>query len=173
MLLLVQSRMNKLLICGMVLLSTTATPQNENPLLDDICQEVVLGIDPAVINVPHEFIRHLGEECAEEVSWNDIAFLEEDESENLGFETSEYLPENFDPFAAPTDLAGINYIEEETGLDPYVDTAMYLPEGFNAYDVYVNWETIVYIEEDDLELGFDTAMYLPAGFDPYASIVVK
>jgi|GEM_PF-2647566 len=157
----------------MVLLSTTATPQNENPLLDDICQEVVLGIDPAVINVPHEFIRLLGEECAEEVSWNDIAFLEEDESETLNFETSAYLPENFDPFAAPTDLAGINFIEEESGLEPYVDTALYLPKGFNAYEVYVNWKTILYIEDEDLDLGFDPAIYLPVGFDPYASVVVK
>jgi len=173
MLLLKQSKMNKLLICGMVLLSTTATPQNENPLFEDICQEVVLGIDPAVINVPHEFIRLLSEECAEEVQWNDIAFLEEEETDILDFEATAYLPDNFDPYAAPTELAGINYIEEESGLDPYVDTANYLPEGFNAYDVYVNWVTVVYIEEEDLDLGFDTAKYLPVGFDPYASVVVK
>ncbi|NND16419.1 MAG: hypothetical protein HKN89_08865 [Eudoraea sp.] len=170
--------MNKLLICGLVLLSTTATPQTENPLLEDICQEVVMGIDSADNNNKADFVQFLKDNCPKEnwvkdIAINDVAYLEMEEPVDLGFEASAYLPENFDAYAAPSDLSGINFIEEEIGLDPAIDTALYLPEGFSPYEVYVNWEAIVYIEEEDLDLGFDTAKYLPVGFDPYASTVSK
>ena len=162
----------------MVLLSTTATPQHENPLLDDVHQDVVLSIDPVTLNEPQEFAQALEDkrlpDSAKEIAWYEVKFLEMEEVADLGFDTTLYLPEDFDPYAAPTDLAGINFIEEEeAGLDPDFDTSFYLPEGFNAYGVYFNLDDIVYIEEEeDLDLGFDTAQYLPVGFDPYYDSVV-
>lgn len=172
--------MNKLLFCGLVLLSFTATPQHENPLLEDVYQEAVQRIDPLTTN-EHLLVTEsmdayqTSDPCtpgiAENGTWFDVEYLEMDEIIDLGFDTASFLPDSFDPYAAPFDLAGINYIEEEAGLDPVFDTSLYLPEGFDPYEMYVDWEDIVYLEEEDLDLGFDTSKYLPAGFDPYAVAV--
>ena len=175
-----QSKMNKLVICGLVLLSTTATPQHESPLLDGVIEEVVLSIDPETIHEPqlhileyNEYVINDGcsESTPEVVAWYDVTYLEE-ETLDLGFDTTLYLPDDFDPKAVPTDLDGINYMEEEIDLYPEFDTAEYLPEGFDPYDIYVDLDAIVYLEEEDLDLGFDTAKYLPIGFDPYHDSIV-
>ena len=168
--------MNKLVICGLVLLSTTATPQHENPLLDGVIEEVVLSIDPEKIEKPHIHVPQvIGHEIItaspNEVAWYDVAFIEEDNVE-LGFDTAAYLPEDFDAHAIPTDLAGFNFMEEEIDLDPSFDTTNYLPEGFDPFDIYIDLDAIIYLEDDDLDLGFDTAQYLPIGFDPYHDSIV-
>ena len=175
-----QSKMKKLVICGLVLLSTTATPQHESPLLDGVIEEVVLSIDPEIINEPQLHVLELNEyvindRCSEDtakiVAWYDVTYLEE-ETVDLGFDTALYLPEDFDAKAVPTDIEGINFMEEEIDLDPVFDTASYLPEGFDPYDVYIDLDAIVFLEEEDLDLGFDTAKYLPIGFDPYHDSIV-
>lgn len=162
----------------MVLLSTTATPQHENPLSVDVHQDVVLGIEPISIHEPQVIFNQNHDESwapefGKEVAWYEVEYLEMEETADLGFDTAQYLPDDFDPFATPTDVAGINFMEEEeAGLDPDFDTSSYLPEGFDPYGVYIDLDDIVYIEEEDLELGFDTAKYLPVGFDPYCGSAV-
>ena len=172
--------MNKLLICGLVMLSTTATPQHESPLLDGVFEEVVLSIDPVNIEEPRihlleieEYVIYEGSDEANPkvISWYDVTYLDEQETD-LGFDTALYLPEDFDANAVPTDLAGINFMEEEVDLDPDFDTTFYLPEGFDPYDIYIDLDAIVYLEDEDLDLGFDTAKYLPIGFDPYHDSIV-
>jgi len=172
--------MNKLLICGLVMLSTTATPQHENPLLNDAFEEVVLSIDSETIHKPqlqlpeaeeYEIIDPCNEIAPKIITWYDVTFLEEG-STDLGFDTAPYLPEDFNAYALPTDLYGFNFMEEEADLDPEFDTTLYLPEGFDPYDIYIDLETIVFLEDEDLDLGFDTARYLPIGFDPYHDSIV-
>ena len=162
------------------MLSTTATPQHENPLLDNVFENVVLSIDPEIIHEPQihvpayeEYKLNKGDSEAnlKVVAWYDVTYLEE-EIIDLGFDTAFYLPEDFDAHAVPTDLAGINFMEEETDLDPEFDTASYLPEGFDPYDIYIDLNEIVYLEDEELDLGFDTAKYLPIGFDPYHDSIV-
>jgi len=172
--------MNKLIICGLVLLSTTATSQHESPLLDNVFENVVLSIDPEIIHEPQILVPAYEEYKLNEggnkasfkvVAWYDVMYLEE-EIIDLGFETALYLPEDFDAHAVPTDLAGINFMEEESDLDPVFDTTGYLPEGFDPYDIYIDLDAIVFLEDEDLDLGFDTAKYLPIGFDPYHDSIV-
>ena len=172
--------MNKLLICGLVMLSTTATPQNENPLLDGVIEEVVLSIDPENKIEPQTILPEaeeleINDNCSEEgpqlIAWYDVSYLEEDPND-LGFDTALYLPEDFNANALWTDLAGINFMEEEIDLDPDFDTSIYLPEGFDPYDIYIDLDGIVYLEEEEIDLGFDTAKYLPIGFDPYHDSIV-
>ena len=174
-----QSKMNKLLICGLVMLSTTATPQHESPLLD-VFEEVVLSIDPVSINEPQLIVPEaeeyeISDGCNElaptMIIWYDVDYLE-NEILDLGFDTASYLPEDFDAHAIPVDLDGFNFMEEDTDLDPVFDTTSYLPEGFDPYDIYIDLEAIVYLEDEDLDLGFDTTKYLPVGFDPYHDSIV-
>lgn len=175
-----QSKMNKLLICGLVMLSTTATPQHESPLLDNVFEEVVLNIDPEIIHEPqshvleyeeYELMEGDSKATPKVLAWYDVTYLEE-EQPDLGFDTACYLPEDFDANAVPTEVEGFNYMEEETDLDPEFDTASYLPEGFDPYGIYFDLDAIVFLEEDDFDLGFDTAKYLPIGFDPYHDSIV-
>lgn len=100
-----------------------------------------------------------------------IEFLEEEYSlYDLGFETSEYLPADFDPYEVYVDLKSIDFIEDEEDLG--FDTSDYLPEGFNPYAIPSDFSSISYIEEEGemLDPYVDTAAYLPAGFDPYARV---
>ncbi|MEM9648793.1 MAG: hypothetical protein AAF969_09940 [Bacteroidota bacterium] len=97
---------------------------------------------------------------------NEIVFIE-DEDLDLGFDTADYLPKDFDPHKVYVDLMSIPYIEEEKDCVLKFDSAQYLPEGFDAYSDVVGIPSINYIEDDRIDLGFDTSEYLPEGFDPY------
>jgi len=50
----------------------------------------------------------------------------------LGFDTNDYLPEDFNPYKEEVPVNGINFMEEET-IDLGFETADYLPENFNPY----------------------------------------
>jgi len=63
-----------------------------------------------------------------------IEFVEvEGDSIELGFDTVDYLPENFDPHTNPIDAKSIDFIEvEEVILD--FKTEAYLPKGFDPHN---------------------------------------
>ena len=62
-----------------------------------------------------------------------MEYIYEQEEINLGFKVANYLPTNFDPYADPSDIEGINYIEEEEQIELGFDTAEYLPANFDPY----------------------------------------
>ena len=97
---------------------------------------------------------------------SEIVYVEEDDVA-LGFETSDYLPEDFDPYTYYFDLNSIEFVEDENEMDLGFDTRPLLPEGFDPFSDNVGLASINFMEEDHIDLGFDTASYLPEGFSPY------
>ncbi|MBT8221581.1 MAG: hypothetical protein KJN96_00290, partial [Eudoraea sp.] len=173
--------MNKLLlVCGLVMLSTTTTPQEEIATTENTYQKVALGTQNAEVKVIEvhtseantpiiapKLISRTYPDSAAELDLNEIVFIEEDEILDLGFDTSDYLPEGFDANEVYVDLNGITFIEEEE-IELGFNTALYLPEDFDAYAGPTGIEGITYMEEEEvIDLGFDTAAYLPEGFDPH------
>lgn len=67
-----------------------------------------------------------------EYDMSNIEFIEVEEGIDLGFDSTKYLPEDFDPYSTSISIESIDFIEdEEVNLD--FNTKDYLPEGFNAY----------------------------------------
>jgi len=67
-----------------------------------------------------------------ELNLNSVDYVELEEGTELGFDTSVYLPENFDPYSDDIAVNSINYIEEEEDTLDF-DVQEYLPENFDAY----------------------------------------
>lgn len=88
---------------------------------------------------------------------------------DLGFDTTNYLPIDFDAYSAPADIHSVDFIEEEE-IELGFDSEDYLPEGFNPYEVYFNVHKVEFIEEV-FELGFDHKLDLMENFDPYSEVV--
>lgn len=65
---------------------------------------------------------------------NEIEVVEMAEEVNLGFDTFEYLPLDFDPYAG-ANLSDIDFeiFEEEEIVELGFETATYLPNNFDAY----------------------------------------
>lgn len=88
---------------------------------------------------------------------------------DLGFNTADYLPEDFDPTVAYVNLNSFELMgmEEE---EPVIGGA--LPEGFNPYAQPENFMDISYIdldkEEELIYPEIDTAAWLPEDFDAYS-----
>jgi len=62
-----------------------------------------------------------------------IVILEEEAEIDLGFDTADYLPEDFNPYAYPQDVDGFNYIDENDTFELGFDPQEHLPEGFDPY----------------------------------------
>ncbi|NAS14382.1 hypothetical protein [Poritiphilus flavus] len=173
--------MNKLLlICGMIMLGTVTTPQEgkasqdctsdktplENTKLESL-PVVLASVESPEIVAP-KLVSWTAKAEPVELDLCEIVYIEEESDFDLGFDTADYLPTDFDPYKVYVDLSSVNYIEENE--DPFtgIVTESHLPEGFNAYAAPEDFMSVSYIEEEsELALGFDTAAYLPAGFDPY------
>ncbi len=109
-------------------------------------------------------------EC-ENLQIEDITFIEVEEEIDLGFDTAQYLPAGFDPYAGmELDLNSLTFIEEEEEINLGFNTAAYLPIGFNAYDgMELDLDDIVYIEdEEEIDLGFNVSDYLPENFNAFS-----
>ncbi len=173
--------MNKLLLlCGLVMLGTTTTPQEEIATKENTYQRVALGSITAEVNVIEvetseaatpfiapKLMSKVQPDSAKELDLDEILFIEEDELLELGFDTKEYLPENFDPNKMYVNLNEITFFEEEE-FELGFDTAQYLPSDFDAYAAPGSIEGISFMEEEEvIDLGFDTVAYLPEGFDPH------
>lgn len=105
-------------------------------------------------------------EGAEEFDINSIEYIEEEEVIELGFDTADYLPEDFDPYSFYFDLNWIDYIEESDLEEIQVED--YLPKDFDPYANPVGIEGINYIDSnDEIVVDFNTADYLPKKFDAY------
>lgn len=77
-----------------------------------------------------------------------IEYIEEDSEFKLGFNTADYLPEDFDPYSFYFNLNSVAFLE----LDE-IDTISteYLPEGFDPFAAPSNFMDISYIDPNDLE----------------------
>ncbi len=169
------------LLCGLTLLGSTpveekldnSTEIQTNKVLISVSQErsvanfetsEVALWSKAVASDPHT-------NCKENANLdlNEIVFIEKEPQIELGFDTADYLPKNFDPYANPSDFEAISYIDAQDQIALGFDTADYLPEGFDPYTVYFDLNAVEYIDElEEFRLDFDTADYLPENFDPYA-----
>lgn len=174
--------MNKLLlICGMIMLGTVSTPQEGNLPSECDPQEVYSPTDIEVIKVAvtptstfkpavkaPKLVSRVKVTPSKEINLDDIIYIEEEPALDLGFDTADYLPENFDPNKVYFDLNSVEFVEAEEELALGLDTKVHLPKDFNAYASPEDFMAVSYIEEEqELDLGFDTANYLPEGFDPY------
>lgn len=102
----------------------------------------------------------------EEFDINSILYIEEDAEIDLGFNTADYLPEDFNPYQHYFNINSIVYIEEEVNLG--INSKSYLPEGFDAYANSFSIDSFNYIDIcDNFELDFDSKTYLPQDFNPY------
>ncbi|MGI9550699.1 MAG: hypothetical protein ACR2MT_05825 [Aurantibacter sp.] len=102
----------------------------------------------------------------EEFDLDSIEYIEEEEVIELGFDTADYLPEGFDPYAFYFDVHSITYIEESDLEDIHIKN--YLPKGFDAYADPIGIEGINYVDSnDEIMVDFNTKKYLPKEFDPY------
>jgi len=102
----------------------------------------------------------------DELIINSVIYIEDSVDLDLGFNTADYLPEDFNPYEVYVDLASIAFIEDNAVIK--VNSKKYLPKKFNAYAYPTDVEGFNYIDEnDEIVLGFDTKKYLPEGFDPY------
>lgn len=61
-----------------------------------------------------------------ELNLNTVNYIELEEETELGFDPSEYLPENFDPYNEDYFLESLNYVEDDS-IDLGFDTVDYLP----------------------------------------------
>ena len=172
--------MNKLLLaCGLVFTGITTTSQTENFTTDFENQVAVESVSLTVNehtlfwSTDNEEVAILGTghriptEAPEYIELDAIPYLEDNNEIALGFDTKEYLPENFDPAVFYFDVTTVAYIDENKGSDLGFNTKDNLPNNFNAYAQPQDVMDVSYIETTDNALGFDTAMYLPERFDAY------
>nr|WP_298923633.1 hypothetical protein [uncultured Allomuricauda sp.] len=159
--------MNKLLmIYGCLLISGTAVAeeQQSTTLVAQTTAKTVSTFERnyTVLNSNTEIIKD-----SFTLNLDEIEFIEKESEIDLGFDTSNYLPEDFNPYEIYFDLNSIIYIEDENELQLDFDATYNLPEGFDPYTDIVGVESINYVEDEAIELGFNTAHYLPEGFSPY------
>lgn len=98
----------------------------------------------------------------------DISSIEyiEEEDFDLGFNTSEYLPEDFDPYQYYFDLNSISYVED---VYVYIDFEKNLPRHFDVFANPSDFRNVSYIDPmDEIHLEIDTVEHLPADFNPYS-----
>ncbi len=102
----------------------------------------------------------------ENLDINSIQYIEEEEELDLGFDASDYLPDNFDPYKLYVNLDAVIYIEDNV-IDAF-DSAKFLPKGFDAYADPADVQSINYIDENDnIVLNFIAKKHLPKGFNAY------
>ena len=100
---------------------------------------------------------------------NSITYIEDEIEIDLGFDTADYLPEDFDAHQVYFDLNGVDYIEEDLSIE--WDTKEYLPKEFNAYAYPTDVQSINFIDgSDTFALGFDTQNYLPLNFNAFTKL---
>ncbi|MEM9077188.1 MAG: hypothetical protein AAGC43_09115 [Bacteroidota bacterium] len=156
--------MNRLAILyGCVLLSSSAIAEIQQGAWDIASAEVILESEGRFETMNIE-VNEDSDTFYFDI--NEIQYIEEEEAE-LGFDTRDYLPEDFDPYTVYFNVNSIEYVEYEEDAQLGFDVAQYLPEGFDPYSQVVGVGTINYIEEEDVDLGFDSAGYLPQGFSRF------
>jgi hypothetical protein len=153
------------ILCGLMMLSTTATPNKQgNP------DQSPKYLEPETAATTSLLIQNNCVTCggSADINLDDIQFIEDEAQFDLGFDTSDYLPEGFDPYEVYVDLDAISYIEEEDEDALGFETSAWLPEGFDPYAAPADIASISYLEtEEVMSPEVDTKNWLPEGFDPY------
>jgi len=85
--------------------------------------------------------------------------------ESFEFDTTEYLPTNFNAYAGLFEAHELAQEVEDESFD--FDTTAYLLVGFNANATYLSNITEIATVEVDEAFDFNTADYLPIGFNVY------
>ncbi|MEM6892895.1 MAG: hypothetical protein AAF554_04335 [Bacteroidota bacterium] len=62
-----------------------------------------------------------------------VEYVEENSEWELGFDTSAYLPEGFDPYTSVVSINTINFIDLCEDVEEDFGTAEHLPQGFDPY----------------------------------------
>lgn len=109
---------------------------------------------------------NLPENESERAYVRSIVYMEEDDELDLGFDTADYLPEDFDPYTYYFDLNSVDFVTDEAEIK----VADRLPQDFDAYAYPTDVKGFNYIDSKD-EINakeLNTQKYLPAGFDPYS-----
>ena len=175
----INQKMNKLLVIyGSLLMSSSpiADAQESTVPVFQVSHETTrslensfaaLRVEADVVEIASFYDIFSYEDDFYELNLNEIEFVEEESELDLGFETSDYLPEGFNPYESFFDLNSIIYIENESDFDLGFDTSEYLPKGFDPYSSNFEINTINYMEDESVLLDFDTSDYLPKDFDPY------
>lgn len=83
----------------------------------------------------------------ENLDINTIEYIEDEMDFDLGFDTADYLPEDFDASQVYFNIDSVQYIEDE--LVSEINTKEYLPVGFDAYAFPADVQSINYIDEKD------------------------
>ena len=97
---------------------------------------------------------------------NSVTYIDDDTDFELGFDTADYLPEDFDPYKIYVNLDDVVFIEDDMADD--INTKKHLPANFNAYAYPTDVAAFNYIDQnDEVELDFDASAHLPKGFDAY------
>ena len=171
--------MNKLaVLCGMVFLGITSTPQENNSeelLSSNELEAISLTAFNKDLNTEYWMSEVFFEASYLETENLDIAaipYAELEEDIILGFDTTKYLPENFDPTVSYIDLSSVQYLKMADYEDIGFDTAAYLPASFDPYAFPKDFMDISFIEKEEVvDLGFDTRTYLPQGYDSYEEVL--
>ena len=150
-------------VCSMLLITITATSFNTIENLDTLtlkCTE--RNFEECTL------VNHLAVE-KEPVKVEDIYVYEIEEEVNLDFDTTQYLPNDFNALKGIGDLDWntIELVELEEVVVMDFDTKQYLPENFNAFKgMYdLDWDSIELVElEEEVTINFDTKQYLPKDF---------
>ena len=96
-----------------------------------------------------------------------ISYIEEEKPVDLGFDTTLYLPVDFDAYGVPSHFMDVSYIEEEVDVEFNFNTRDYLPRAFDPYKEYFDLNSIPFIEDHDiLEWDYDYMEVEPAEFSP-------
>lgn len=101
-------------------------------------------------------------------SLENLGLIEIEVEIDLGFDTSVYLPEGFNPYAGMhKSYDYLNLVEVEEEIELGFNTKEYLPENFNPYKGMIfAVEDIVVIElEEEFILDFNPKKYLPNSFN--------
>lgn len=111
--------------------------------------------------------QHPNNGC-EPLDLDSITYIEEENVFDLGFETDDYLPSDFDPYEYYVNLDSIRFIDEDEAIADY---SAVLPHDFNPYAYPTYFRTIDYVDPSDrIELDLDTVENLPEGFDPFEKV---
>ena len=143
--------MNKLLlIYGSVLLSSTAIANDQQNAKVVEFQTGILGSlenSLTTLNINAELndsTLEMNDHASYELNLNEVVYIEEEPEVDLGFDTSAYLPEGFDPYENYFDLNSIIYLENKVEPTLGFDTHKYLPENFDPYTDVVDVHAINY-----------------------------
>ena len=165
-----------LLFSVFFVLNITAKINNDSNCLN-------LKLDTISVNsVEHELEQLLFEKVErldnQYLEIDSIEVIEIEEEVKLGFDTANYLPENFNALKGKhdLDLKSIEVIEIEEEVELNFNPKEYLPTNFNVlkgkHDL--DWSSIEVIElEEEVKFDFDTKDYLPKNFDANKGLEAK